>query len=171
MENQTENLICRTVEDLFKRIGFSFENLSLENHKSPKGQEVFIVKVKSDDDCSLLLDDKGRNLKALEYIVRLIALKGLDQKKGLGQKVGLVLDLNNFLEKRNSRISELARLVAERVQATQKFFVLRPMSAYERRLVHLELAGWADVKTESIGEEPKRRVVIRPARNGFTQGL
>lgn len=156
MENQAENLICRTVEDLFKRIGFSFENLSLENHKSPEGQKVFIVKVKSGDDCSLLLDDKGRNLKALEYIVRLIALKGLDQR------VGLVLDLNNFLEKRNSRISELARLVAERVQTTQRAFTLRPMSAYERRLVHLELAGWADVKTESIGEEPKRRVVIRP---------
>ncbi len=151
-----ENLIHRTVEDLFKRIGFSFENLSLENHKSPEGQEVFIVRVKSDDDCSLLFDDKGRNLKALEYIVRLIALKGLDQK------VGLVLDLNNFLEKRNNQISELARLVAERVQTTQKYFILRPMSAYERRLVHLELAGWADIKTESIGEEPKRRVVISP---------
>lgn len=161
MENQTENLICRTVEDLFKRIGFSFENLSLENHKSPEGQEIFIVKVKSSDDCSLLLDDKGRNLKALEYIIRLIALKGLDQK------AGLVLDLNDFLEKRNSRISELARLVAERVQTTQKSFVLRPMSAYERRLVHLELAGWTDIKTESIGEEPRRRVVIKPAPNGF----
>ncbi|MEK7537044.1 MAG: R3H domain-containing nucleic acid-binding protein [Patescibacteria group bacterium] len=157
-----ENLIHRTVEDLFKRIGFSFENLSFEKHKSPEGQEIFIVKLKSDDDCSLLLDDKGRNLKALEYIVRLIALKGLDQKKGPGQKVGLVLDLNNFLEKRNGQILELARLVAERVQTTQKFFVLRPMSAYERRLVHLELAGWTDVKTESIGEEPKRRVVIKP---------
>ena len=160
MENQTENLICRTVEDLFKRIGFSFENLSLENHKSPEGQEIFIVKVKSSDDCSLLLDDKGRNLKALEYIIRLIALKGLDQK------AGLVLDLNDFLEKRNSRISELARLVAERVQTTQKSFVLRPMSAYERRLVHLELADWTDIKTESIGEEPRRRVVIKPALNG-----
>lgn len=162
MENQTENLIHRTVEDLFKRIGFSFKDLSLENHKSPEGQEIFIVKVKSDDDCSLLLDDKGRNLKALEYIVKLIALKGLDQKKGLGQKVSLVLDLNNFLEKRNSQILKLARLVAERVQTTQKSFVLRPMSAYERRLVHLELAGWADVKTESVGEGPRRRVVIRP---------
>lgn len=157
MENQTENLICRIVEDLFKRIGFSFENLSLENHKNPEGQEIFTVKIKSADDCSLLLDDKGRNLKALEYIVRLIALRGLDQK------VGLVLDLNNFLEKRNSRISELARLVAEKVQTTQKAFILRPMSAYERRLVHLELAGWTRIKTESVGEEPKRRVVIKPA--------
>ena len=76
--------------------------------------------------------------------------------------MGLVLDLNEFLEKRNDQISELARLVGEKVQATQKSFVLRPMSAYERRLVHLELADWPEIKTESVGEEPKRRVVVRP---------
>ncbi|MBI2003604.1 MAG: hypothetical protein HYS78_01355 [Parcubacteria group bacterium] len=156
MENQTENLICRTVEDLFKRIGFGFNDLKIENRKSPEGQDIFMVRIKSDDDCSLLLDDKGRNLRALEYIVRLLALKGLDQK------VGLVLDLNDFLEKRNGRISELARLVAEKVQTTQKSFVLRPMSAFERRLVHLELANWPNIETESIGEEPKRRVMIKP---------
>src|SRR3989344_4850649 len=117
MKSQIENLICQTVEDLFKRIGFSFKDLKLENHKSPEGQDIFIVKIKSDDDCSLLLDDKGRNLKALEYIVRLLALRGLDQK------VGLVLDLNEFLEKRNGRILELARLVAAKVQTTRRSFV------------------------------------------------
>ena len=158
MKSQIENLICQTARDLFKRMGFSFNDLILENRKSPEGQDIFIVKIKSDDDCSLLLDDKGRNLKALEYIIRLLALKGLSQK------IGLVLDLNNFLEKRNGRISELARLVAEKVKSTQKSFALRPMSAYERRLVHLELAAWSDIKTESIGEEPKRRVVIKPAQ-------
>lgn len=157
MENQTERQICQTVEDLFKRIGFSFSDLKLENRKNPDGQDIFTVKIKSDDDCSLFLDDKGRNLRALEYIARLLALRGLDQK------VGLVLDLNDFIEKRNGRISELARLVAEKVQTTRESFVLRPMSAFERRLVHLELADWPNIETESVGEEPKRRVVIKPA--------
>ena len=157
MESQIEEQICQTVENLFRMIGFSFTDLKLENHKSPEGQVLFTVKIKSDDDCSLLLDDKGRNLRALEYIVRLLALRGFEQK------AGLVLDLNDFLEKRNSRISELARLVAEKVKFTRKSFVLRPMSAFERRLVHLELANWPDIETESIGEEPKRRVVIKPA--------
>lgn len=157
MKDQVENLIHQTVEDLFKRIGFSFNDLNLESHKSPEGQDIFVVKIKSDDDCSLLLDDRGRNLKALEYLARLIALKGLNQK------MGLVLDLNGFLEKRNSRISELARLVAQKVNNTKKSFILRPMSAYERRLVHLELSVWPDIKTESVGEGSRRRVVIKPA--------
>ena len=155
METQIENLISQTIKDLFQRAGFSFNDLNIE--KQENGQEgVFIVKIQSDDDCSLLLNDKGRSLRAFEYIIRMLAVKGSNQK------ISLVIDLNNFLEKRNSRILELARLVAKKVQTTQKSFILRPMSAYERRLVHLELATWSDIVTESIGEEPKRRVVIKP---------
>lgn len=157
MENQIENQIRRTIENLFKKAGFGFDDLITEKNLNLDGQDVFVAKIKSSDDCSLLLDDKGKNLKALEHIARLVVLKES------GCRVGLILDLNNFLEKRNGRISELARLVAEKVQATQKSFTLRPMSAYERRLVHLELSSWPDIKTESIGEEPRRRVIIRPA--------
>ena len=154
METQIENLISQTVKDLFQRVGFNFNDLNIE--KQGDGQEeVFIVKIQSDDDCSLLLNDKGRSLRAFEYIARILAVKESNQK------ISLIIDLNNFLEKRNSRISELARLVAKKVQTTQKSFALRPMSAYERRLVHLELATWPDIVTESTGEEPKRRVVIK----------
>lgn len=157
MEDQIENLISRTVKDLSRRIGFNFEDLNVEKKIGPEEQEIFIVRIKSDDDCSSLLDDKGKSLRAFEYIVRMLAIKESNQK------IGLVIDLNNFLEKRNSRISELARLVAKRVRATQKSFVLSPMSAYERRLVHLELAALPGIITESVGEEPKRRVVIKPS--------
>ena len=158
MENQSQiDLIRRTVEDLFRRIDFKLESLNLEKSEGPDGQEVFIVKIKSDDDCTLLLDDKGQNLKALEHLARLLAFKEANKK------VGLVLDLNDFLEKRNNRILELARLVAEKVESSGKSFVLRPMSAYERRLIHLELAGRPKIKTESIGQEPKRKVIISPA--------
>lgn len=156
MENQIESLIRNTIESLFKRAGFAFDDIAINKNSNLEGQDVYIVRINSNEDCSLLLDERGKNLKALEHLTRLLALKGLDQR------VGLILDLNNFLEKRNDRISELARLVAEKVQATQKSFTLRPMSAYERRLVHLELSSWPDIKTESIGEEPRRRVIIRP---------
>lgn len=156
MENQIENQISQTVKELFQKAGFNFENLEIEKQKGPEEHELFIVKIKSDDDCSLLLDDKGKSLKAFEHLARLLT------SKELNHKINLVIDLNNFLEKRNGKISELARLVAKKVQTTQKSFILRPMSAYERRLVHLELTNWPSIITESIGEEPKRRVVIKP---------
>lgn len=155
MESQTVNLISETVKDFFNKIGFGFENLTIEENKGPEDQELFVIKIDSKDDCSLLLDQKGRNLKALEHLAKLLVTKKTDRK------ISLVLDLNNFLEKRNNQISELARLVAQKVQTTQRAYVLRPMSAYERRLVHMELADWQNISTESIGEEPRRRVVVK----------
>lgn len=152
-----EQKILETVKELFKKAGFYFDNLNIEKRKGQEDQDLFIVKIDSDQDQPLLLDDKGRNLKAFEHIAKNLAVKELNQK------INLILDLNNFLEKRNGKISELARLVAKKVQASQKSYVLRPMSAYERRLVHIELADWPDITTESIGEEPKRRVMIKPS--------
>lgn len=156
MEEQKEVQISQIIKDLFERVGFDFENFNIEKSSGPEG-EAFIVKIESKGDCSLLLDDRGRNLKAFERLAKIIAAKKIDQK------LSLVIDLNNFLEKRNNKISELARLVAKKVETTQRAYVLRPMSAYERRLVHLELTSWPNITTESIGEEPKRRVVIKPS--------
>lgn len=157
MEKQQEIQICRIIKDLFERAGFNFDNLNIEKGKGTENQDVFIVKIESGEDCSLLLDDKGKSLKSFEHLARIVV------SKILNQKINLVIDLNNFLEKRNNKISELARLVAKKVQTTQKAYVLGPMSAYERRLVHLELASWPKIITESIGEEPKRRVMIKPS--------
>ena len=156
MEAKIETQICQIVEDLFKRAGFNFESLDIEKNKKPEGQEIFVVKIESKDDSLLLIDDKGKNLKSFEYLAKLIT------SKKLNQKITLIIDLNDFLEKRNNKISELARLVAKKVETTQKAYTLRPMSAYERRLIHLELAAWPNIITESIGEEPRRRVTIKP---------
>ncbi|OHB17182.1 MAG: hypothetical protein A2913_01045 [Parcubacteria group bacterium RIFCSPLOWO2_01_FULL_40_65] len=156
MENQTEQLISRIVKELFRKAGFYFDNLNIEKQKGQEEQDLFIVKIDSKEDHPLLLDDKGSSLKAFEHIAKNLA------SKELNQKISLIIDLNNFLEKRNGKISELARLVAKKVQTSQKSYVLRPMSAYERRLVHIELADWPDIITESIGEEPRRRVIIKP---------
>lgn len=156
MENQIKELISETVKDFFDKIGFGFENLTIEKNESPESQDIFLIKIKSEDDCADLLDQKGRNLKALEHLVKLAVLKKTDQR------FNLVVDLNDFLEKRNNQISELARLVAQKVGTSGRAYTLRPMSAYERRLVHMELAGWKNIVTESVGEEPRRRVVIKP---------
>jgi spoIIIJ-associated protein len=156
MENQMEQKILETVKMLFNKAGFNFNDLNLERHKGQEDQDLFIVKISSEEDQPLLLNDKGISLKAFEHIAKNVV------SKELNQKISLIIDLNNFLEKRNGKISELARLVAKKVQTSQKSYVLRPMSAYERRLVHVELASWPDIKTESIGEEPKRRVIIKP---------
>ncbi len=156
MDSEIKDLISETVKDFFDKIGFGFESLTIEKNDGPESQDVFLIKIVSQDDCSDLLDQKGKNLKAFEHLVKLAVSKKTDQR------FNLVIDLNDFLEKRNSHISELARLVAQKVEASGRSYTLRPMSAYERRLVHMELAGLEKVTTESIGEEPRRRVIIKP---------
>ncbi|MBI2627040.1 MAG: hypothetical protein HYW77_02240 [Parcubacteria group bacterium] len=156
----SENLV-EVVKDLFERAGFNASQVSIdsieskeENHED--NSEVYLVKVASEDDCSMLLGKYGENLKSFEHIARAVAQKKLDQKFSLS------VDINGYREQRSKRVVEIARQVAERVRATQKAEALFPMSSYERRLVHVELVSEKDILTESIGEEPKRRVVIRP---------
>ncbi|PJA84129.1 MAG: hypothetical protein CO145_02195, partial [Candidatus Nealsonbacteria bacterium CG_4_9_14_3_um_filter_37_13] len=69
---------------------------------------------------------------------------------------------NGYKKKKLDYLKELARSLADEVALTKKEKNLPPMAAYERRIIHLELAGRSDVTTESIGEEPERRVVVRP---------
>lgn len=156
MENEMEKNISEVTKVFFQKAGFVFDELSVDKTEGPENQDIFLVRMKSNDDCSLILGHRGNNLKAAEHLIRVLL------SKKINQKINLVLDLNNFREKRNDKISELARLAARKVQATSKAYVLSPMSAYERRLVHMELATWSDISTESIGEEPRRRVVIKP---------
>lgn len=154
--SEVKDLISSTVKDFFDKIGFGFESLTIEENESPESQNIFLIKIKSRDDCGELLDQKGKNLKALEHLVKLAVARKTDQR------FSLVIDLNDFLEKRNGHILELARLVAQKVETSGQAYTLRPMSAYERRLVHMELAGWEKITTESVGEEPRRRVIIKP---------
>jgi spoIIIJ-associated protein len=83
-------------------------------------------------------------------------------KKEIGEEFFLDLDIEGYKEKKVKYLKELARSVADEVALTKKERILEPMPAYERRIIHLELASRPDVTTESIGKEPKRRVVIKP---------
>lgn len=110
---------------------------------------------------SILIDD-GKFLEKwlsnfiadLNYLVKLITKK-FDWEP-------VVLDVNNYRKQREALIVELAKAAARKVAATQQEIALPPMNAYERRLIHAELADRPDLKTESAGEGKERAVVIKP---------
>jgi len=89
-----------------------------------------------------------------EYLVNLISQKETQQK--------VWLDVNNYRRERERLIAELAKAAAHKAIINKQEIQLPPMNAYERRLVHLEIASHPDLKTESIGEGKERRVVIKP---------
>jgi hypothetical protein len=94
-----------------------------------------------------------RFLGDLERIVNLI------EKKHSAENI--FVDVNNYRKKREELIIDLARASARKVLTTKADVELPAMNAYERRLVHTELADRPDVKTESIGESKDRRVVVK----------
>jgi len=78
------------------------------------------------------------------------------------QLEGVFVDVNGYRKRRENLIVEIAQAAARKVLATKAEVELPVMNAYERRLVHTELASRPDLKTESVGENKERRVVIRP---------
>ena len=73
------------------------------------------------------------------------------------------IDINDYKEKKFEYLREMAQESANDVALTKKEKELEPMPAYERRIIHLELSKRTDVKAESLGEEPERRIIIKPS--------
>ena len=108
------------------------------------------------DDLGILIGRRGQTLSCLQYIVRLII--GHQKKSWLP----VIIDVEGYKQRRYQALQVFARQMAEQVNAKNMSFTLEPMSAYERRIIHLALAEHQDVITESIGQGESRRVVILP---------
>lgn len=108
----------------------------------------------------LIIGENGKNLVALNHLVKKISEKKLN---GQGKEVlSFSLDINDYQLKKIEELKNLARLNAQRVRYFKKEVVLKPMSSYERRVVHAVLTDCPDIITESRGEGPGRQVVIKP---------
>ena len=126
------------------------ENTTYEIQKNKTGLNVDI----SNKNLGFLIGYRGETLYAFQNILSAIASKGIDKK------VRVILDIEGYKAKREKTLEELAEKVAKTVIKTRKSIKLEPMQAYERKIIHSKLQQNPKVKTESIGEEPNRRIVI-----------
>jgi len=106
-------------------------------------------------DASLYIGEGGKNIGAFESVLRLLI------KKQLGEAAFLRLDINNYRSSKDESLRELAKKAARRARFYKQPVTLEAMSAYNRRIIHTELAAHPDIKTESTGEGLQRRVVIK----------
>lgn len=116
-------------------------------------QPVILVDIQGDD-LSILIGRRSETLNALQYITSLIV------GKELGRWTPMMIDVQGYRVRRERSLRKLARRMAEQAIHTGRRQMLEPMSAAERRLVHLELRDHPQVTTESVGEEPNRKVTI-----------
>jgi spoIIIJ-associated protein len=108
-------------------------------------------------DLGVLIGRRGEKLASLQHIVNLIVARRE------GQLNRIMVDVENYRGRREDQLRDVADRAAKRVAQTGKIIQLEAMPAMERRIVHLALSENSTVRTQSVGVEPNRRVVILPA--------
>ena len=153
MPNDMDKDMLLTIEQMAKELFFKI-GLEGDIRVSQKEEGSFAVDVTSQDP-QLYIGEKGQTLSEILYV-----LKSLLRRK-LGEPVYVVLDINDYRKNKEHYVKELARTTADEVTLLKTPKELPPMSAAERRLVHMELQERSDIETESMGEGEDRRVVVR----------
>ena len=129
--------------------------------KAQKEQEVFEVDIETEEP-QILIGEGGRTLNEIQYLLKIILRKKFPPSEKDSKMFFINLDIAGYKKKKYQRLKELAQSVADEVSLTKKEKTLSSMGAAERRIIHLELADRSDVTTESIDQEPERKIVIRP---------
>ena len=108
------------------------------------------------EDLGILIGRRGQTLACLQYILRLIVANRTETW------LPVIVDVEGYKGRRYEALRALAERIAEQAMARQRPFTLEPMPAYERRIIHLALADYSGVTTESTGVGEVRKVVIMP---------
>jgi spoIIIJ-associated protein len=137
----------RFLQDIFKTMHIS---ITIDQHKDREGTILNM----SGSELGILIGKRGQTLDALQYLVNIVA------NRFSSSHIRIILDAENFRDRRKKTLEELAVRLASRVIKSKNEVVLEPMNSQERKIIHAELQGHSVVKTYSKGEEPNRRVVI-----------
>lgn len=119
------------------------------------GEESLDVEM-AGDNMGIVIGKRGDTLDALQYLTSLVVNHESDDR------VRVILDTENYREKRHSALLALSKRLADKVYRSGRKYTLEPMNPYERRIIHSSLQANDKVTTFSIGEEPYRKVVIAP---------
>ena len=152
-EEQIEKTVIRTREIVSKIFEIAGDESTFE---VVNDEGKVLVKVNSGDSAHLI-GYKGKTIEAIQSTINSILKKEDDYAK-------VFVEVNDYKNKKEERLKELARRMAKNAVKFGRDVRLEPMSAYERMIIHTELANRDDVTTESYGEEPRRRVVIKKVR-------
>ncbi len=150
ISQQFEKLISQLLDLLKVQAVIQVDVQTLEDRK------YLNVKLTVDDGGAELIGHHGSTLESLSTVLSMLMPRSEDQ-------YGVVLDVNGYRDARSKYIEDVTRKAIEQVLSSSQPVALLPMKPWERRIVHMTVSEKHDVITESQGDEPERRVVIKPA--------
>ncbi|WP_322818621.1 RNA-binding cell elongation regulator Jag/EloR [Tepidiforma sp.] len=146
---------AQTVDDILRILGIDAE-ISIREPVTPGdglGSVLAVIDIRGDN-LGVLIGRRGNTLVALQFLVNLALAR---KYPGRG---GVTIDIEYYRHRNEERIVEMARRMGDRVRQTGSPITLEPMSAAERRIVHLQFVDDPELETHSIGEGENRKVVI-----------
>lgn len=147
---QNLEVIKKIIEEFFEKMTFkAVFDFSLSENKT------IFVNIKTEEP-QILIGEGGQTLNEIQHLLKIIL------RRKIKDFFYLVLDINDYKKKKEKYLRETACLLADEVVLSKKEKELSPMTADERRIVHLALSEKKDVSAESVGEGAERRVKIKP---------
>lgn len=153
--NISDEELNEVLEEMREFTNKFFSLLNIKNLKIDleiKDKRIYINV--TGDDMNYLIGYRGETLNYLQLVFSNVA------NKDIKHKCSVILDIENYREKRKVVLEGLAEKISKTVIRNGKKIELEPMTAYERKVIHTKLQNNSKVKTYSVGEEPNRRVVI-----------
>ena len=142
------------LEGLLSRMGIR-ARVEIQPATEAEGPDAFVLNIVGDD-LGMLIGRRGETLRDLEYLARLIVASKTRSN------ARFMVDVEGYRTRRERVLRELAKRMADRVRQNRQPITLEAMPPNERRIVHITLREHPNVKTQSIGEGDRRRVMILP---------
>ena len=151
-KKKLEDKIKKVVEEFFEKTSF---DVSVTVDKIEDTTLPISIHL---EEPQVLIGENGKTLFSIQHLLS----KALRKKFKEQQDFYVDLDIDNYKKKKLDYLKDLARNGADDVALYKKEKELRPMSAYERRIIHMELKERSDVQTESVGQGLDRRIIVKP---------
>lgn len=150
----------KTIEDLQTIVLGLLSNMGANGKIHSKiiesqNKELISLNIETDE-ADILIGSRGSTLVAFQHLARV-----LFARSHKNEIVPFVIDVNDYKSGKEKYLQGLAQSVARKVKVFKKEVTLPPMSAYERRIIHVHLKEDKEIETQSIGEEPQRKIVVK----------
>lgn len=150
--DQIADTAISVIEDILKH--FSIGSFTIEEYEGDEGELILDI---TGDDLAVLIGRHGKTLDSLQFLVSSITVRKI------GYRYPVVVDVEGYKSRQRQKIESLALSTAKRVKTQKRSIRMRPMTPYERRLVHIALRDVKGITTGSEGEGNSRHVVVSPA--------
>jgi spoIIIJ-associated protein len=161
MNEENQKLVKGLVIELFDvmRLDVRIEEERIEDIED--GKSVYTINLKTEDP-SLLIGQYGANLQSFQHLIGVMTRKKLLEKgEAEDEEINFNIDVNGYKKQKKESLIKLADTIANQVLYSKNSVALRPMSSYERKIIHTEISARKNLATESMGEDIMRRIVVK----------